>query len=177
MTGAVLALGCAVLVLAGPPAPGPAQVPAPAPASAHATPVLAYRAPVVGAVAVIRPFQAPPGPYAAGHRGVDLVTAPGDAVLAPGSGRVRFAGVVAGRGVVVIEHPDGVSTEYEPLSVTVTAGEPVRRGQPIGRVGGSHGTCPPSGCLHWGARRDGTYFDPMTLLVALGPVRLLPWGP
>jgi murein DD-endopeptidase MepM/ murein hydrolase activator NlpD len=97
-------------------------------------------------------------------------------VLAAGAGRVRFAGRVAGRGVVVIEHPDGVLTEYEPVTTAVAAGEPVSRGQPIGRVAGSHGRCRPSRCLHWSARRDGAYFDPMTLLVGLGPVRLLPWN-
>jgi murein DD-endopeptidase MepM/ murein hydrolase activator NlpD len=136
---------------------------------------VSYRAPVLASIVVVRPFEAPPGPYAAGHRGVDLATSPDDVVLAAGSGRVRFAGSVAGRGVVVIEHPDGVLTEYEPVRPTVSAGEPLSRGQPIGRVQGSHGGCSPSRCLHWGARRDGAYFDPMTLLVGLGPVRLLPW--
>jgi murein DD-endopeptidase MepM/ murein hydrolase activator NlpD len=168
---AVVAVGCAALVLAwGLPAPAPARhAPTVAPVS--------YRAPVSASVVVVRPFAAPAGPYAAGHRGVDLATLPDDVVRAAGSGRVRFVGPVAGRGVVVIEHPDGVLTEYEPLGPTVSAGEPVSRGQPIGRVHGTHGGCSPSRCLHWSARRSGAYFDPMTLLEGLGPVRLLPWDP
>jgi len=96
-------------------------------------------------------------------------------VVAAADGTVLFAGAVAGRGVVVIVHPGGVRTEYEPVQATVRAGVVVARGEQIGHVAGEHGGCPANRCLHWGARRDGTYFDPMTLLRALGPVALLPW--
>jgi murein DD-endopeptidase MepM/ murein hydrolase activator NlpD len=171
MGRAVIAVGCAALVLAGG-LRAPASAPATYPPTVAA---VSYRVPITVSIVVVRPFEAPAGPYAAGHRGVDLATSPGDVVLAAGPGRVRFAGSVAGRGVVVIEHPDGVLTEYEPAGPTVSAGEPVSRGQPIGRVHGRHGGCGPSWCLHWSARRDGGYFDPMTLLVRLGPVRLMPW--
>ena len=173
MRRAVIALGCAGAVLV--PAPrAPIAAPRADPPAAAA---VAYAAPVLPAV-VVRAFQAPPAPYAAGHRGVDLATAPSQVVRAAGLGRVRFAGAVAGRGVVVIEHPDGVLTEYEPVTVVVSAGEPVSRGQPIGRVQGRHGACGTGRCVHWGARRHGVYVDPMTLLLGLGPVRLLPWrGP
>jgi murein DD-endopeptidase MepM/ murein hydrolase activator NlpD len=137
--------------------------------------IVAYSAPVGASVVVVRAFVAPSGPYAAGHRGVDLATTPGELVLAAAEGQVRFAGMVAGRGVVVIEHPDGVLTEYEPVTPSVRAGAQMARGQPIGRIHGGHLTCGPSRCLHWAARRDGAYYDPMTLLARLGPVRLLPW--
>ena len=170
MGRAVVAVGCAALVLAV-----SQRTPAATPVrSAPITAAVPYSVPLSPAV-VLRTFEAPPGPFAAGHRGVDLATSAAAVVRAAGSGRVRFAGPVAGRGVVVIEHPDGVLTEYEPVTPAVSAGDPVSRGQPIGRVHGSHGGCAPSRCLHWGARRDGTYFDPMTLLLGLGPVRLLPW--
>jgi murein DD-endopeptidase MepM/ murein hydrolase activator NlpD len=135
-----------------------------------------YSAPISAPVVILRRFQAPAGPYSAGHRGVDLATRPGQAVLAAAAGRVRFAGVVAGRGVVVIEHPDGVLTEYEPLDPGVSEGEQVTRAQPLGAVHGRHGGCGLSRCLHWGARRGDEYVDPMALLARLGPVRLLPWG-
>jgi murein DD-endopeptidase MepM/ murein hydrolase activator NlpD len=134
-----------------------------------------YSAPVAGRVVVVNPFEAPPTPYAAGHRGVDLLAAPAMTVLAAGAGVVRFAGPVAGRGVIVVVHPDGVSTEYEPVAPLVAAGATVTRGQPIGQVHGRHNDCQPDRCLHWGARRNGEYFDPMLLLRPLGPVRLLPW--
>jgi murein DD-endopeptidase MepM/ murein hydrolase activator NlpD len=134
-----------------------------------------YTAPIAGPLRLLRPFEPPPTPYAAGHRGVDLGTALGAEVLAAASGRVTFAGSVAGRGVVVIAHPDGIHTEYEPVHAWVAAGQAVARGQPIGRVSGQHGAWPPGRCLHWGARRGDVYLDPLLLLHRLGPVRLLPW--
>jgi murein DD-endopeptidase MepM/ murein hydrolase activator NlpD len=133
----------------------------------------AYRPPVAP-FRVIRPFEPPPTPYAAGHRGVDLATHAGQPVLAAGTGTVRFSGPVAGRGVVVIAHPDGVLTEYEPVRPAVAAGAVVRLGQVIGHIAGRHGAWPPGGCLHWGARQDGRYFDALSLLRALGVVRLVP---
>lgn len=135
-----------------------------------------YVAPVSGAIRVVRGFEPPPGPYSAGHRGVDLATAPGEPVHAAGPGTVSFAGQVAGRGVLVIAHPDGVRTEYEPVAPVVRAGEQVISGQPVATVDGAHASCSLGGCLHWAARRDGSYLDPLTLLGRLGQVRLLPWS-
>jgi murein DD-endopeptidase MepM/ murein hydrolase activator NlpD len=88
---------------------------------------------------------------------------------------VTFAGPVAGRGLVVVLHADGVRTEYEPVRVLVSRGAPVRAGVVLGRVAGTHGSCAPGRCLHWGARRGADYLDPLLLLRALGTVRLLPW--
>src|SRR5689334_2947117 len=126
---------------------------------------------------VVRAFEAPATPFGPGHRGVDLATRTGAAVRAAAAGVVSFAGAVAGRGVVVVQHADGVSTEYEPVIPTVRRGATVRGGQLLGHVHGRHGGCAPGACLHWGARRDGVYFDPLLLLAPLGPVRLLPWRP
>jgi murein DD-endopeptidase MepM/ murein hydrolase activator NlpD len=135
-----------------------------------------YRLPVRAPAAIVRAFEPPPTPYSAGHRGVDLRVRAGDVVWAAADGRVRFAGTVAARGVVVIEHGDGISTEYEPLEVDVHTGMLVRAGQMLGRVHGRHGDCAVDTCLHWGARRGSDYLDPMSLLTRLGPVRLLPWS-
>lgn len=136
-----------------------------------------YTPPIAGPLHVLRPFEPPPTPYAAGHRGVDLAAPLGGAVLAAADGRITFAGRVAGRGVVVIMHPDGIRTEYEPVTPLVAAGQVVVRGQPVARLSGQHDRWPPGRCLHWGARRGDTYLDPMLLLRPLGPVRLLPWPP
>jgi murein DD-endopeptidase MepM/ murein hydrolase activator NlpD len=126
---------------------------------------------------VLAGFIPPPTPYAAGHRGVDLATVDGQLVRAAAAGEVSFAGSVAGRGVVVIAHPDGIRTEYEPVRPGVTAGRSVAAGQVIGHVQGVvHRSCSPGRCLHWGAQRNGAYFDPLSLLRSLGPVRLMPWG-
>jgi murein DD-endopeptidase MepM/ murein hydrolase activator NlpD len=127
-------------------------------------------------VQVVRAFAAPATPYGPGHRGVDLATARAAPIRAAAAGVVRFAGQVAGRGVVVVQHADGISTEYEPVRATARAGQRVRRGQPIGRLAGRHRGCA-GWCLHWGARRGDTYLDPLALLRPIGPVRLLPWRP
>jgi murein DD-endopeptidase MepM/ murein hydrolase activator NlpD len=134
-----------------------------------------YRAPVPGPPQVLRGFSPPATPYGPGHLGVDLAAREGTVVVAAGAGTVRFAGQVAGRGVVVVEHPDGISTEYEPLTVLTQPGVRVVAGQLIGRLAGVHRGCPATGCLHWGARRGQRYLDPMSLLQPLGVVRLLPW--
>lgn len=155
-------------------APG---TPAPVVGGPRASPAAGavYALPLAGPLRVLRPFEPPPTPYAAGHRGVDVEGPAGAPVLAAASGRVSFAGRVAGRGVVVIRHPDGIRTEYEPVAASVAAGQAVARGQPIGRLRGQHDRWPPGRCLHWGARRGEVYIDPLLLLRALGPVRLLPW--
>ena len=175
------AVGSAELPRAMPAVGGAQQLPIPAAESAvaglraPATGVAGhYRAPVDGPTRVLRGYSPPATPYGPGHLGVDLAVA-GGGVLAAGSGTVRFAGQVAGRGVVVLQHPDGVSTEYEPIDALVRSGERVVEGQPIGRLAGTHRGCPVPACLHWGARRGGEYLDPMSLLRPLGVVRLLPW--
>ncbi|MDT4913221.1 MAG: hypothetical protein QOC66_2349 [Pseudonocardiales bacterium] len=132
-----------------------------------------YTAPV-SPLRVVRGFRPPENRYGAGHRGVDLGVDLNTTVRTAGAGVVRFAGPVAGRGVVVVLHADGISTEYEPVTPSVRAGAVVRSGQIIGHVHGTHRGCP-AACLHWGARRGGEYLDPLALLRPLGPVVLLPW--
>ena len=122
---------------------------------------------------VVRPFERPPGPYAAGHRGVDLAATVGQPVVAAGSGVVAFAGRVAGRPVVSLDHPGGLRTTYEPVEALVTAGDAVERGQVVGAVTAAPGHCLPGTCLHWGLRRGDSYLDPLSLL-GWAQVRLLP---
>ena len=173
---AVRAVAVVLFVAAALAAPAPMQS-APTVALSTAAPtavVVTYVAPVPPPLAVLRRFDPPVVRYGPGHLGVDLRLAVGAVVRAAADGVVRFAGPVAGRGVVVIAHPDGVSTEYEPVRPLVRAGAAVARGQPIGQLVGQHRGCSES-CLHWGARRAGAYLDPLLLLRPLGPVRLLPW--
>jgi murein DD-endopeptidase MepM/ murein hydrolase activator NlpD len=138
------------------------------------TSAVRYRLPVPAPIRIIHGFQAPVDPFGAGERGVDLAARPGEVVRAAADGRVSFAGSVAGRGLVVISHADAVTTEYEPVRPLVSAGSAVAAGTPIGRVVGHHRGCRPNRCLHWGARYQGVYIDPLSLLRPLGPVRLLP---
>lgn len=123
---------------------------------------------------VVRPFQPPSTPYGPGHRGVDLGSVAGSAVLAAGDGVVAFAGRLADRELVSVRHANGIRTTYEPVAPLVAAGEVVRRGQPIGVLLAGHPECAAAACLHWGAKRGEAYLDPLRLL-GPGPVRLLPW--
>jgi murein DD-endopeptidase MepM/ murein hydrolase activator NlpD len=125
---------------------------------------------------VVRAFDLPDLPFGSGHRGVDLAGAPGQQVRSALAGRVTYAGPLAGRGVVVVDHGD-TRTTYEPVAATVRVGGLVRAGQELGtlQLSGSH--CFPRACLHWGWIRGDTYLDPL-LLVGAGPIRLLPlWLP
>lgn len=121
---------------------------------------------------VVHEFDPPPTPYTAGHRGVDLRGRPGQAVLAVRDGTITYAGMLAGRGVVVVDHGD-TRTTYQPVDASVRVGEAVAAGQVVGtlQAGGSH--CMPRSCLHLGLLRGETYLDPLSLL-GPRPVRLLP---
>ena len=131
-----------------------------------------WRWPLDGPPSVSRPFTAPAHRYAAGHRGADLPSVPGAAVRAAGDGWVSYAGLVAGRGVVVVVHGP-LRTTYEPVSAVVDVGAPVAAGEVLGVLEPGHLGCPALACLHWGLRRGDDYLDPVRL-VAPGPVRLLP---
>jgi murein DD-endopeptidase MepM/ murein hydrolase activator NlpD len=146
------------------------------PTTARGTSATGFRLPLPGRPDVVRAFVAPVNEYSAGHRGVDLAAAQGAAVLAAAAGTVRFAGSVAGRGVIVLLHADGITTEYEPLAARVRVREHVLAGEVLGSLSGRHRRCPGS-CLHWGARRHQRYFDPLTLLSPLGAIRLIPAQP
>jgi len=134
-----------------------------------------YVLPVPPPPMLLTPFAPPANRFGAGHRGVDLAAAEGSAVLAAGSGVVVFAGPLAGRGVVSVEHAGGLRTTYEPVAASVTAGVRVGAGDVIGALEAGHFGCAPASCLHWGARLpDRIYLDPMSLLEPWR-VRLLPW--
>lgn len=154
-----------------------ARVPASPPAitseAAARVPASGYRWPLDGVPAVVRRFAPPPEPWLAGHRGVDLAADPGAVVRAAGPGVVYFAGQVAGRGVVSIEHAGGLRSTYEPVIPGVRVRAAVRAGDPIGILVSGHAGCPAAWCLHWGVRHGETYLDPLALL-GLARVRLLP---
>ena len=158
-----------VLVCSSPPAGG---APTPSRPAHHRS--TQYDWPLAPPHPVARPFQPPSTPYGPGHRGVDLAGQPGAPVLAAADGVVAFAGSLAGRGLVSIDHDGGVRTTYEPLTVLVVAGQQVTRGTVIGLTAPGHDRCTAAACLHWGARRGTEYVDPLGLL-STGRVRLLPW--
>lgn len=99
------------------------------------------------------------------HYGVDIAAPTGTPVLAARPGRVLESRADFERGwgwTVVLEHPDGWITRYAHLSVNlVKAGQLVRAGQPVGRVGntgrstGAH--------LHYGTYLRWNPRDPLAL--------------
>ncbi|GAA1872372.1 M23 family metallopeptidase [Myceligenerans crystallogenes] len=145
---------------------GPALADAAAPAAVPS--VTGYTSPAPAAyppAGVIRRFDPPRSRWGAGHRGVDLATTAGAPVVAPGAGTVTFAGDVAGRGVVVVTHPDGLRSSLEPVRATVTVGTGVAAGDVVGSVEDSMSDhCGPDACVHWGVRRGDRYLDPLHLL-------------
>jgi len=154
---------------------------------------LRYRSPTADSrPRVIRPFEKPAQRWSAGHRGVDLAVPENDRrVYAPAPVKVVFSGTVVNRKVLVIAHPDGRRSTFEPMNETLPVGTTVTAGDVIGTVadaaGGngeqSYRRCS-APCLYWGvrqggARRDGSgktaeYINPMSLLGSKEPSILLP---
>lgn len=134
----------------------------------------AWVLPVGPPAEVVRGFEPPAQRWSAGHRGVDLGAPAGAPVRAAAAGTISYAGLVAGRPVVVVDHGT-VRTTYEPVAAALAKGARVEAGTVIGRLDDSPGHCAPAACLHWGALRGEVYVDPMSF-VGAGGVRLLPLG-
>ena len=141
---------------------------------------------------VIRPFEKPAQRWSAGHRGVDLAVPENDRrVYAPAPGKVVFSGTVVNRKVLVIAHPDGRRSTFEPMDETLPVGTTVTAGDVIGTVAvtasgnseRSYRRCS-TPCLYWGVRQGGArgdgsgktaeYVNPMSLLGSKEPSILLP---
>jgi murein DD-endopeptidase MepM/ murein hydrolase activator NlpD len=116
--------------------------------------------PLDGSPVMQRRFDAPRVIWGSGHRGVDLVAKPGEAVHAAAAGTVAFAGSIGGKPVISLDH-GGVRTTYEPVISSVHTGEHVALGEVIGKLS-TGGHC--GGCLHWGLREGKTYLDPLLLV-------------
>lgn len=128
--------------------------------------------PPLGSLTVLAEFAPPEQDWLPGHRGVDLAVSTGEPVRAPAAGTVAFAGDIADRPVVVIDHGPIRST-YEPVTGTVPVGQTVPAGAVIGEMatGGHCGTT----CLHWGAISAELYIDPLLLVRGYVPVLKTPW--
>jgi len=154
---------------------------------------LRYRSPTAESrPRVIRPFENPAQRWSAGHRGVDLAVPVNDRrVYAPAPGKVVFSGTVVNRKVLVIAHPDGRRSTFEPMDEALPVGTTVAAGDVIGTVAvtasgnseRSYRRCSTL-CLYWGVRQGGArgdgsgktaeYINPMSLLGSKKPSILLP---
>lgn len=128
--------------------------------------------PLTGQPPVVHRFDAPEQRWLPGHRGIDLGGFTGEPVRAVADGVVAFSGVIAGVGVVSVQHPDGLRSTYQPVADRISRGELVRSGQALG-VLDTGGHCATRPCLHLGAKRGDTYLDPLLLLLRW-EVSLLP---
>jgi membrane protein related to metalloendopeptidase len=154
---------------------------------------LRYRSPTATSrPRVIHPFEKPAQRWSAGHRGVDLAVPEHDRrVYAPAPGKVVFSGTVVNRKVLVIAHPDGRRSTFEPMDEALPAGTTVAAGEVIGTVAvtaGGNSERPyrrcSTPCLYWGVRQGGArgdgsgkeaeYINPMSLLGSKEPSILLP---
>ena len=93
-----------------------------------------YQWPTGAPATVVEDFDPPAVVWGRGHRGVDLAAAEGTQIRSAAAGTVAFAGMVAGRPVVSIDHADGIRTTYEPVEPVVSAGDTVAAGQVIGTL-------------------------------------------
>lgn len=154
---------------------------------------LRYRSPTAESrPRVIHPFEKPAQRWSAGHRGVDIAIPENDRrVYAPAPGKVVFSGTVVNRKVLVIAHPDGRRSTFEPMDEALPVGTTVAVGEVIGTVAGAAGgnsersyrRCS-TPCLYWGVRQGGVrgdgsgkaaeYINPMSLLGSKEPSILLP---
>ena len=153
--------------------PGALANSTPSAQEAVAIPPEAYRWPLEQ-VQIHRDYQPPQTLFGPGHRGIDIYAQSGQQVTSPQAGMVSFAGLVAGRPLVVVQHFDGLRSTLEPVSPTVKLGQEVYAGQVIGNLVQDASHCAPRSCLHWGVRRAEEYLDPKGLLGNLLRVRLLP---
>ena len=173
----VVALGAGLIAISPPAASAVGFAPAiasqgDAPASSPARVHDGWTWPVPTPIRVVSPFRAPPTPYSAGHRGIDLLVEPAAPVVAAAPGTVSFAGMVAGRGVIAIDHGDGVVSAIEPVAASAAQGDAVSAGDVIGTVTqGGHCT---GDCVHFGVRVHGEYVSPFLFLGGLPRAVLLP---
>jgi hypothetical protein len=112
--------------------------------------------PTSGPQRVLRDFQAPPTPWGAGHRGLDLA-ATGPSIIAPLSGVISFSGSVVDRGVLTITGPTGDRISMEPVISELETGDWVSKGQHIASLHAGH--CEQL-CLHLGLREGDSYRSP-----------------
>ena len=100
------------------------------------------------------------------HTGVDFRGETGDPVLASADGEVALAERHGGYGVMVeIDHGNGLASRYAHLSaVAVRAGEKVKAGDLIGKIGSTGRSTGPH--LHYEIRLQGDVTDPQRFLRA-----------
>jgi murein DD-endopeptidase MepM/ murein hydrolase activator NlpD len=127
------------------------------------------RKPITGEIDLSSGFGVRMDPFVramAMHTGVDFRSSTGDPVRVTANGTVTTAGWSGGYGKMVeVDHGNGFSTRYGHMSeILVKAGQSVRIGQILGRVGSTGRSTGPH--LHYETRIDGEAVDPQKFLRA-----------
>ncbi len=107
------------------------------------------------------------------HDGIDIGAAPGTPVLAARDGTVLYSDTLRGYGnVVIVEHGGGYATVYAHNEENlVHAGDHVRQGQTLARLGRTGRTSGPN--LHFEVRKDNVARNPIYFLPNQVAPRLL----
>jgi murein DD-endopeptidase MepM/ murein hydrolase activator NlpD len=111
---------------------------------------------------------------------VDFAAGPGTSVHSAVSGRVAFAGPVAGQTWVTVETTPGVLASVGPLRGTsLSVGAEVTAGDSLGPLAAGHAATDPMtgvarSAVHLSLRVDGRYIDPLPWLAGLAAPRLVP---
>ncbi len=98
------------------------------------------------------------------HSGMDLKAAMGKPVRAPAAGKVLLADPLFYAGnTIILDHGLGLTTQYAHLSkFMVKAGDTVKKGQIIGKVGATGRVTGPH--LHWALKYKNSRVDPYSLV-------------
>ena len=119
------------------------------------------------------------------HSGIDVPASAGLQIFTPLAGTVRFTGTVpsgdsrlgeqesagATMRAVSVQIADGRTVTLMPFAtVSVKAGQHVREGQVLGTLAGSGDASSTQVHLHMGLKKDGTYYDPLSLFGAASAV-------
>jgi murein DD-endopeptidase MepM/ murein hydrolase activator NlpD len=161
---AILAMVAAVLFVSD----GQVQALQQSPVDDGSLAVVTYAPPLL--TEVIDSFRPPEHIGDSGNRGLEYGNSDNQIVAAAASGYVLFAGPVAGRKAITIEHADGIRTTYTGL-LEVWAVEGSIANQYSAIAIASRG-------FHFGARVRDHYLDPQILLDASESSdrpRLVPW--
>jgi murein DD-endopeptidase MepM/ murein hydrolase activator NlpD len=99
------------------------------------------------------------------HTGIDIAGPHGKDIVSTADGTVVFAGVEGSYGkVVVVDHGYGMKSRYAHLaSIAISAGDAVKRGQVIGKLGNTGRSTGPH--LHYEIRLNGVPQNPRNYII------------
>ena len=114
--------------------------------------------------------------YGPGHRGTDFEATIGTSVYAIADGQVIFAGLVAGRLYISIDHGNDIVSTSSVVTKSVKVSDVVKKDQLIG-TSGKQLTKDDINTFHFSMRVKKVYVDPMLYITGKIPVREISLSP